>query len=44
MYGEGEEGKVISEVQKGYMLGDRVIRPSAVVIGRGPKEELNDEG
>ena len=38
MYGEGEEGKVISEVQKGYMLGDRVIRPSAVVIGRGPKE------
>jgi molecular chaperone GrpE len=38
MYGEGEEGKVISEVQKGYMLGDRVIRPSAVVIGRGSKE------
>jgi len=38
MYGEGEEGKVISEVQKGYMLGDRVIRPTAVVIGRGPKE------
>ena len=38
MYGEGEEGKVISEVQKGYMLGDRVIRPAAVVIGRGPKE------
>jgi molecular chaperone GrpE len=39
MYGEGEEGKVVSEVQKGYMLGDRVIRPSAVVIGRGPKPE-----
>jgi molecular chaperone GrpE len=39
MYGEGEEGKVISEVQRGYMLGDRVIRPSAVVIGRGPKTE-----
>ena len=39
MYGEGEEGKVISEVQKGYMLGDRVIRPSAVVIGRGPREQ-----
>ena len=42
MYGEGEEGKVISEVQKGYMLGDRVIRPSAVVIGRGPKEIENN--
>jgi molecular chaperone GrpE len=44
MYGEGEEGKVISEVQKGYMLGDRVIRPSAVVIGRGPKEDERREG
>jgi molecular chaperone GrpE len=42
MYGEGEEGKVISEVQKGYMLGDRVIRPAAVVIGRGPKEIENN--
>jgi len=42
MYGEGEEGKVISEVQKGYMLGDRVIRPSAVVIGRGQKEIENN--
>lgn len=39
MYGEGEEGKVVSEVQKGYMLGERVIRPAAVVIGRGPKSE-----
>ena len=35
MTGEGEENKIISEVQKGYMLGDRVIRPAAVVVGRG---------
>ena len=34
MYGEGEEGKVVSEVQKGYRLGDRVIRPAMVVVGK----------
>ncbi len=38
----GEEGKVISVVQKGYQLGDRVIRPAMVVVGKGgdgePKE------
>jgi molecular chaperone GrpE len=37
MTGEGEEGKVVSEVQKGYMLGDRVLRPAMVVVGRGPQ-------
>ncbi len=39
MYGEGEEGKVVSVVQKGYLLGDRVLRPSMVVVGKGQKEE-----
>ena len=37
----GDEGKVISVVQKGYTLGDRVIRPAMVIVGRGggaPKE------
>ncbi len=33
--GPGEEGKVIAVVQKGYRLGDRVIRPSMVVVGQG---------
>jgi len=33
--GEGEEGRVVSEAQRGYMLGGRVIRPSMVVVGRG---------
>jgi molecular chaperone GrpE len=32
---EGEEGKVIEELQKGYKLHDRVIRPALVVVGRG---------
>ena len=36
--GEGEEGKVIEELQKGYKLHDRVIRPALVVVGRGKEE------
>ncbi len=36
---EGEEGKVISVVQKGYKLGDRVIRPAMVIVGNGGGED-----
>lgn len=36
---EGEEGVVIEEVQKGYKLHDRVLRPSLVIVGRGTKEK-----
>ena len=32
---EAEEGRVIEVLQKGYRLGDRVIRPARVVISRG---------
>jgi molecular chaperone GrpE len=32
---EVEEGSVIEVLQKGYRLGDRVIRPARVVISRG---------
>lgn len=38
-YAEGEEGKVIEELQKGYKFQDRVIRPAMVVVGKGKKEE-----
>jgi len=31
----GEDGKVVSVVQRGYLLGERVIRPAMVVVGRG---------
>jgi molecular chaperone GrpE len=37
----GEDGKIVSVVQKGYSMGDRVVRPAMVVVGRGggePKE------
>jgi len=46
MYGEGEEGKVVAEVQRGYKINDRVLRPAMVVVGKGKekKEEKPPEG
>lgn len=38
-HADGEEGKVISEVQRGYKLHDRVLRPAMVVVGKGAGEE-----
>ena len=38
-HAEGEEGKVISEVQRGYKLHDRVLRPAMVVVGKGLPQE-----
>ena len=31
----GEEGRVLHVVQKGYLLGERVIRPAMVIVGDG---------
>ncbi len=36
---DGEEGKVISEVQRGYMLHDRVLRPAMVAVGNGTADK-----
>jgi molecular chaperone GrpE len=33
--GPGEENKVVAVVQRGYRLGDRVIRPAMVIVGSG---------
>ena len=35
MHGEGPDGKVIEEFQKGYKLHERVIRPAMVKVGQG---------
>jgi len=32
-----EPDMIIEEIQKGYLLGDKVIRPSKVVVSRGKK-------
>jgi len=31
----GEEGKVVRVLQKGYRMGDRVVRPAMVMVGNG---------
>lgn len=39
LFVEGEEGRVEEEVQKGYKLYDRVIRPALVKVGGKPPGE-----
>jgi molecular chaperone GrpE len=39
---DAPEGSVIEVVQKGYKLGDRVLRPARVVVA-GPREEEKGE-
>ena len=36
---DAEEGSVIEVVQKGYKLGDKVLRPARVVVAAPPAEE-----
>jgi molecular chaperone GrpE len=31
----GDEGKVVQVLQKGYTVGDRVVRPAMVMVGNG---------
>jgi len=40
---EAEEGSVIDVVQKGYTLGDRVVRPARVVIASAPPAPPEDD-
>jgi len=39
MHGKGKDGTVIDELQKGYKLHDRVIRPATVVVGNGEEDK-----
>lgn len=43
MQGEGEEGMVVEEFQKGYMVHDRVVRPARVKVGAGGEESANEQ-
>jgi molecular chaperone GrpE len=40
---EADEGSVIDVVQKGYTLGDRVVRPARVVVAAAPPQPLPPE-
>src|SRR3990172_664099 len=44
MHADGEEGKVLAEVQRGYKLHDRVLRPAMVVVGKGSGQGTADSG
>jgi len=41
---DAEEGSVIDVVQKGYRLGDRVLRPARVVVAAPEGEPSGDRG
>jgi len=43
MHGKGKEGIIIEELQKGYKLHDRIIRPAMVVVGNGEEEDKKEE-
>jgi len=43
MHGDGEEGMVVQELRKGYMIKDAVVRPALVVVGSGRKTESKPE-
>ena len=40
---EGEEGKVCEEIQKGYKLRDRLLRPAKVKVGKEEGSETVEE-
>ncbi|UCB42088.1 MAG: nucleotide exchange factor GrpE [Dehalococcoidales bacterium] len=44
MHSKGPDGIVVQELQKGYILHDRVIRPSMVVVGNGEIESEEEIG
>ncbi len=39
MQEEGQEGIIIAELQKGYKLKEKVLRPALVVVGKGKEEK-----
>ena len=39
---EAEEGSVLDVIQKGYKLGERVVRPARVVVAAAPQEVRED--
>lgn len=39
----GEEHIIVGEIEKGYKLHDRVIRPSKVIVGNGEEEVKKED-
>ena len=40
---EGESGKIMAVVQKGYLMSNRVLRPAMVKVGSGQSSNSSDE-
>ena len=40
---EVEEGKVLRVVRKGYLIGDRLLRPANVIVAKGAEEAGEEE-
>ena len=38
-----EEGLVIQEIQSGYIMHDRLLRPSMVGVSKKPTKDMKDE-
>ena len=38
-----EDGQIVAEVEKGYLLGERVLRPSMVVVAKAPVSAKPEE-
>jgi molecular chaperone GrpE len=41
---DAEEGSVLEVLQKGYRLGDRVLRPARVVVAAAPQSDDHGDG
>jgi molecular chaperone GrpE len=41
--GKGQKDIVVQELEKGYMLNDKVIRPAKVIVGNGEEEAKKEE-
>lgn len=40
---KGPEGAVVAELMKGYTLGERLLRPSRVIVGNGEEDDKQPE-
>jgi molecular chaperone GrpE len=40
---KGKEGMIISEIQKGYTLHDKLLRPARVIVGKGEDDSHDTE-
>ncbi len=39
----GQDGIVLAEVEKGYLLHDKLLRPSKVIVGNGEESDKKEE-